>query len=333
MDVASRRLIGAIAQLGPADRALLNLWVQRGMDDRAIARLSSAPSEAVAERRQALVGELAEHLGLAPADVLAALERMSRDEEPDAPQPNGARRTASGDGARADRRRAPPPRPGPKPRAHRASFDPDRAVHDPPPRGRTAEPGSPPSPVSAPPPAPDQTAPDRAAPRTHARRATPRRALLIATLLVVLATVVVVVTQSSSGGRAPSRTSASSPPPAPGQTPALPPSAASRRALRPLPGIAWHGRAAVTLTGSPGRPSLNISVTALTSLRRDHYEAWLYNSISDAVPLGKLVAPVARLHAALPTDYRRYAFVDVSLQGPRSGPNHSGQSVLRAPLP
>lgn len=89
----------------------------------------------------------------------------------------------------------------------------------------------------------------------------------------------------------------------------------------------------MTLAGSPGHPSLAITVTALSPLRRDHYEAWLYNSISDAVPLGTLTAPVAHLHSALPADYRRYAFVDVSLQGPSSGPHHSGQSVLRAPTP
>ena len=85
MHIASRRLIGAIALLGPADRALLNLWVQRGMDDSAIARLSSAPADAVTERRQTVVHELAEHLGLPPADVLAALERMAHDDAPRAP--------------------------------------------------------------------------------------------------------------------------------------------------------------------------------------------------------------------------------------------------------
>jgi len=439
MHVASRRLIGAIALLGPADRALLNLWVQRGMDDSAIARLSSAPTDAVTERRQAVVHELAERLGLPPADVLAALERMAHDDaprppgapatgapvaedpfpdaapdagaqpgpgrrgsagrtDPELPQPqpparpeketrpNGERRRRPGGGAGSDTHRPAPKRARPGTRAHRAAPDPERAGSGVPPRARRAEAGPTAPSVSAAvegPTAPSAsaavegpTAPSASAavegttassPRAAVepapedafdigpalahrpgdslpdsigtRRSGPRRAVLVGALLIVVLAAAVVVAQSSSGGRSPSRAAAPSPSAAPsrsvapGRSPAAPGSGVSVRSLTPLPGIAWHGRASVTLAGSPGHPSFAITVTALSPLRRDHYEAWLYNSISDAVPLGTLTAPVAHLHSALPADYRRYAFVDVSLQGPSSGPHHSGQSVLRAPTP
>ncbi len=314
MHVASRRLIGAIAQLGPADRALLNLWVQRGMDDSAIARLSSAPTEAVAERRQAIVHELADHLGLPPADVLAALARMAHDDGSQAParpqrsgeQPapsNGTRRTRSAGPAGSDAHRSAPAGAPATPRAHRAA------------RARR----SPDSP--------------RELTRIRTRRSGPRRAVLAGALLAVVLAVAVVVAQSSSGGRSPAPRAAPSASVTPVRSPASSPSSASARPLTPLPGIAWHGRASVTVAGAPAHPTLAISVTALSALRRDHYVAWLYNSISDALPLGTLTAPVAQLRSVLPSDYRRYAFVDVSLQGPSSGPHHSGQSVLRAPLP
>ncbi len=71
--VASRRLIHAAAALPPVDRALLNLWVNRGLSDSELARMAGLRAEIVAKRRTAIVEALSAELGLPPAEIEAAL--------------------------------------------------------------------------------------------------------------------------------------------------------------------------------------------------------------------------------------------------------------------
>lgn len=71
--VASRRLIDASASLDPAERALLNIWVNRGLDDTAVARMTGMSAAAVAARRDRIIAGLSRELGLPPDDIRTAL--------------------------------------------------------------------------------------------------------------------------------------------------------------------------------------------------------------------------------------------------------------------
>jgi hypothetical protein len=62
------------------------------------------------------------------------------------------------------------------------------------------------------------------------------------------------------------------------------------------------------------------------------YQAWLYNSVVDAIPLGTFREGSGRLTVRLPATARRYRFFDVSLEPADSNRNHSGDTVLRARL-
>lgn len=62
------------------------------------------------------------------------------------------------------------------------------------------------------------------------------------------------------------------------------------------------------------------------------YQVWLYDSIVDAQSLGTVSGGSGRVEVRLPSDARSYRFVDVSREPADGNPNHSGQSVLRAPL-
>jgi hypothetical protein len=56
--LATQRLLQASASLAPADRALLNLWVNRGLDDEQLAELTGMNAEAVRARRDGIVSAL-----------------------------------------------------------------------------------------------------------------------------------------------------------------------------------------------------------------------------------------------------------------------------------
>src|SRR5665213_84254 len=89
--LATRRLIDAAAKLDPADRALLNLWVNRGLDDERLTALTGMSIDALQARREKIVAELAAELGLPDEDVRGALEQISPDDEALSPSgPNGA---------------------------------------------------------------------------------------------------------------------------------------------------------------------------------------------------------------------------------------------------
>ena len=75
--VATSRLMEATASLSPADRALVNLWVNRGLDDAAVARLIGMSEAAIASRRARIVEHLGATLGLPPDHVHAALNEIT----------------------------------------------------------------------------------------------------------------------------------------------------------------------------------------------------------------------------------------------------------------
>jgi hypothetical protein len=69
-----------------------------------------------------------------------------------------------------------------------------------------------------------------------------------------------------------------------------------------------------------------------TNRPREAYEVWLYNSPTDAKSLGAQVTDQRGTFqgaGALPSDYRRYRFVDVSREAIDQNRAHSGNSVLR----
>ncbi|MEA2442801.1 MAG: hypothetical protein QOJ12_93 [Thermoleophilales bacterium] len=102
-----------------------------------------------------------------------------------------------------------------------------------------------------------------------------------------------------------------------------PPAVKTSLQLAPLAG--HSGRAAAAIDGN----RLHLTVSGLAG---GAYEAWLYNSIADARPIGRLKAPAGTLDARLPANWRDYRYLDVSLEPPDGNPNHSGETVLRAPL-
>jgi hypothetical protein len=97
--------------------------------------------------------------------------------------------------------------------------------------------------------------------------------------------------------------------------------------LAPLPGTEG-----ATGTARLEGQTLELTVTGLPR-SRGSYEVWLYDSIIEARPLGRL-GPAGRDRLAGRFEARglsRYRFVDVSFE-PRDGNrNHSGRSVLRIP--
>jgi len=75
--VAAKRLIDASSTLEPAERALLNLWINRGLDDDALARMTHASSSAIAARRSELVQSLSRVVGLPPNEIHASLDDLA----------------------------------------------------------------------------------------------------------------------------------------------------------------------------------------------------------------------------------------------------------------
>src|ERR1700733_1878391 len=63
--------------LDPADRALLNIWVNQGLDDERLADLTGIEIETLAWRKGRLVGRLADELGNPAPEVRAALEQIA----------------------------------------------------------------------------------------------------------------------------------------------------------------------------------------------------------------------------------------------------------------
>jgi hypothetical protein len=106
----------------------------------------------------------------------------------------------------------------------------------------------------------------------------------------------------------------------------------------PLKGLGKYAKSAqgIAVIAQRGNtPQLIMQAQLPPSQRRQAYEVWLYNSVTDAVSLGASTANSKgqfQGQGQLPANWRRYKFVDVSLETIDSNLKHSGNSVLRGAL-
>jgi hypothetical protein len=280
------RLTEATAALEAPDRALLNLWINRGLDDPALAEMTGMTPEAVAARRGRIVQRLSDELSLPADEVAEALGQIA------ASSP------------RADTRRN----------------------------------GDAPA-------APGQVSADPSQPSPGERRSRPfplSAALGVAALMIIGVVVGLALAVDGSGthnrptsAAAPTSTAAvtAAAIPATSSSPAPPLSPPQRRPRRlSLPRGVGRARGAVFLAGNGGHLRLKLTVRALPTARRGHFEVWLYNSVRDSRALGRLRTGRHHVTLRLPRGARRYRWIDISFQ-PLGFVHHSGLSVLRAADP
>jgi hypothetical protein len=326
-------------ELEPLSRALLDLSLKRGMSDAEIGGMLGTDADAVLENRVALMRSIAERVAPEAADAdLAELQATIVDRvygatNGTAPAPEDL----SDDAARpADDR----------PTALHAVIEEPETAEDIAPvvveiagageaEGVEAETAEPQPEAAAPPPGTRPPSRANPLPPDKPAAARPRRSPLVVLLpLLAVSTVICVIVALSSGGDDKGTASAPAPPAEQPQPPASPPpaepapapSAKARTALAPLAGA--RGRATASLDGD----RLRLTLTGLPDPKGGAYQAWLYDSVADARPLGRIKAGKGTIAATLPADKGDYRYVDVSLEPPDGNPNHSGKSVLRVPL-
>lgn len=325
--LATHRLIDAAAQLDAADRALLNLWVNRGLDDERLTTLTGMSIDALQARREKIVTQLSAALGLPDVDVRAALEGISPEEEAlTATAPNGVTDAAlSLNGAAAVVEAEAPP----------AEAEAPTSEAEAPP----AEADAPPAEAETPPAASDGSLP----PPDDPGEAPGRRRWLwvgIAAAVLIVAVVIALVAGGGSSPTAPHRaastasasTTATQTPTVATPAPAHPTGGPVPVPFAGLPGGLMYASGSVKLSGPVKHLKLNLTVRGLPAAHHGHDEVWLYNSVLDSQPLGRLRNGHHRLAARLPANARHYRWIDISFQ-PVGVVNHSGESELRASNP
>jgi len=303
---ATRRMIDAAATLDSADRALLNIWINRGLDDAAMARMTGLSEATIAERRVRVVAHLSDELGLPPEHVRSALTEIAvvPDDPADAPAPDAV---AS----------APATAPAEVAAAQRSATTPAAPSSEPPQAAKELD--------SAP------------SPR--------RRGWGVWSVLAVggLITAVVLVIALGSSGSARRPTAAAhgrtGPPaqavPSTSTTTGAPAASSGQAGAEPLvalPGEAQGATGTVLVDRSSSDLRLNLKVSNLPPAPHGHYEIWLYETVISSQPLGRLRTGVTQVSVALPSDARRYPWIDISIQPP-GAVFHSGDSILRAANP
>jgi hypothetical protein len=289
--VPADRLPGALADLDPGNRALLDLSLRRGVSDAEIGELLRKDPTDVARGRDAVLELLCDALDVGGHDRRDRVRQAVAALPDDAWRPAAARAAAT-----------PPP-------------EPERA----------------PEPAVPKPPAPPRDL-DRAAaarelddrlyfePEERGSRRTAWLLVLggIAVLGVLLALLL------SGGDDDGSNESGSQPTPSqngPGPAPQ-----GDTAKLSPIGGGRGEGTVAVTDEGA------TITIRDLPNPAPGSYQVWLYNSIVDAKSLGTFPTGSGKLDVELPSDASNYQFLDVSREPDDANPNHSGASVMRAPL-
>jgi hypothetical protein len=334
--LATHRLIDAAAQLDAADRALLNLWVNRGLDDERLTALTGMSIDALQARREKIVTQLAAALGLPNVDVRGALEGIFPEQEAlVATAPDGVDETRSLNGSAAVVEAETPPVANEAPPVTGEALP---ATDETPPVTGEALPATdetpPGAPDEPPPPPPEEEPPE--APRRHRRWLW----VVIAAAVLIVAAVIALVAGGGSSPPAPHRaastptmpTTATQAPTVSTPTPAHPTAAPVPVPFAGLPGGLLHASGSVKLSGPVKHLKLNLTVRGLPTAHNGHYDVWLYNSVIDSQPLGRLRNGRHQLTARLPANARHYRWIDVSFQ-PLGVVNHSGESELRATNP
>ena len=306
LTVPTDRLPGAIGDLDPGNRALLDLSLRRGVSDAEIGELLRKEPTDVARGRDAVLELLADALDVGGHDRRERVRLAVAALPDDAWQP----------------RLAPPAR--------------ERAVPE-----RVSEPAEADEPVDdAPeladePPAAPTVERDRAEDRARAARELDdgyifepqepkssrwgRTLALLGVLAVVVALAILLLSggddddEPSGDGNGSQQAQNGGPE---GQT----------QALAALGGGKGSGQVSVTDEGA------TITIRGLPDPDPGTYQVWLYDNLVDAQSLGTFSKGSGQLEVKLPPDARQYRYLDVSHEPPDANPNHSGDSVLRARL-
>src|SRR5687768_9310585 len=297
--VPADRLPAALADLDPGNRALLDLSLRRGVSDVEIGELLRKDPADVARGRDAVLELLCDALDVGGHD------RRDRVRQAVAALPDDAWRA---------RRAAPPPpaRTAPAPQPRRPP---------PPPPSPTADDGAPEPKTDREPPREFDDRPYFSPEPDRSRRG---RLLAALGLLAVLGVVVALIA-SGGGDDDDSNESGSQPSPTQnGQGPA--PAGGDEVRLAALGDGPGRGTVTVTDDGA------TITVRGLPDPAPGSYQVWLYSSVVQAKALGTIDGGSGEVKVQLPPDADRYRFLDVSREPPNGNPNHSGESVMRAPL-
>jgi hypothetical protein len=343
---ATRELIEAAAALEPADRALVNLWIHRGLDDDRLAALTGMSAVALQARRERILAGLGEQLGQSPDEVLAALRGADDDDgasdagdadddelgtgRPDVTATDGGLESP----ATVSTAGLPDERPVDESHAEPEPSDGDPQAE---PDGDAAT-------------APRQ--PSGGATTSTSRHRSRIWAGFTVGVAIVVAAVLVVLLAGGGSSSGPAADPTSSSPVTPTTT--APASATSttttstasatttssstattprRGGFSGLPGPneLTHVSGVVRLVGKAGHLKLKLTVKGLPLVHHAHYEAWLFNSVVDSRALGHVTRDKANLYR-LPLGARRFHFIDVSVQG-KGTSAHSGASEVRAANP
>jgi hypothetical protein len=98
-----------------------------------------------------------------------------------------------------------------------------------------------------------------------------------------------------------------------------------------LAAMTGAGRAGGTAALTAGGKRLALDVTGLPA-RKGAYQVWLYNSVIDSHSLVTVTGSTVKVDLKLPANAGRYRYVDISFEPKDGNPNHSGASVLRVAL-
>ena len=301
--VPADRLPDAIGDLDPGNRALLDLSLRRGVSDAEIGELLRKQPSDVARGRDAVLELLADALDVNGHD------RRERVREAVTALPDDAWQV-----------RAPGPPPPPPPTE---------------PRAEEPAPAEPAEPVADEEEEPEPEEPDRE--RAVAARELDdellfgpeerrsRRGGLLAVLglaAVVLALILVLSSGSDDDDDSGSQGNGSQPAQNGGPGPQA---NGNTQQLARVGNGKGKGTVAVTDEGA------TITISGMPKPDGE-YQVWLYNDIVDAQSLGTISGGSGKVEVKLPSDASDYRFLDVSNEPADANPNHSGVSVLRAPL-
>jgi hypothetical protein len=292
----------ALGVLDPANRALLDLSLRRGMRPEEISDLLGTDPESVIVAREQALEQLAAELGMADVseidDVRVRLAELPAEAwtppPPDDPEPAGKAND--------------------RPALSLADAEEEKPA-------RAAEPAEP------------------AAPRPGRSRRPLMLAVLAAAAVVL---VVVLASSGGSDQKNTAATPAPTPkpvsskpatpkPPAPAKPtrPAKPAAATGPRVA--LAAVFGGGGASGTAALAGGGKRLVLDVSGLPA-RKGAYQVWLYNSVIDAKSLATEAGTNVKVDLKLPPNAGRYRYLDISFEPKDGNPNHSGASVLRVAL-